>query len=93
MAITSALVLYAVIWFMALFVVLPLRLRTQGDVGKVAPGTPAGAPSELNLMRKLRIVTVAAFVLWLIIAGTIISGIITIDDVDLFHRFQSRQFG
>ena len=93
MAITSALVLYAVIWFMALFVVLPLRLRTQGDAGKVAPGTPAGAPSELNLMRKLRIVTAAAFVLWLIIAGTIISGIITIDDVDLFHRVQSRQLG
>lgn len=43
MSVASSLVLFAVIWFMALFDVLPLRLKTQGDVGKVAPGTPAGA--------------------------------------------------
>ncbi len=31
MGITSALVLFAVIWFMVLFVTLPIGLRTQGD--------------------------------------------------------------
>ena len=64
MAITSALVLYAVIWFMVLFITLPLRLKTQGDVGEITPGTQAGAPAELNLKRKFRIVTAIAFVLW-----------------------------
>ena len=44
MPITSALVLFAVIWFLTLFIVLPLRLQTQGDVGEIEPGTHAGSP-------------------------------------------------
>ena len=35
MGITSAIVLFAVVWFMTLFIVLPLRLETQGDAGEV----------------------------------------------------------
>ena len=31
MAITSAIVLFAVVWFMTFFIVLPLRLETQGQ--------------------------------------------------------------
>ncbi|MAY31868.1 MAG: hypothetical protein CMM86_04625, partial [Rhodovulum sp.] len=38
MTITAAIVLFAVIWFMVLFVTLPVRLRTQGDVGEIVPG-------------------------------------------------------
>ena len=46
MPITSALVLFAVIWFLTLFIVLPLRLQTQGDVGEIEPGTHAGSPEK-----------------------------------------------
>ena len=31
MGITSALVLFAVFWFMILFIALPIKLETQGD--------------------------------------------------------------
>lgn len=86
MAVTSGLVLFAVIWFMALFVVLPLRLKTQGDVGKVTRGTMPGSPAELNIRRKFLITTIVAAVLWAIIAGVIISGAVTICDIDLFGR-------
>ena len=86
MAIGSGLVLYAVIWFMVLFITLPLRLKTQGDVGKVTPGTQAGAPAELNMKRRLKIVTLVAFVLWAVIASIIIWGGITVCDLDWFNR-------
>lgn len=86
MAITSALVLYAVIWFMTLFVVLPLRLQTQGEAGEVVPGTHASAPANLNLKRKAKLVTLVASVLWVVIAGTIFSGAITVRDLDWFNR-------
>jgi len=86
MGITSAIVLFAVIWFMVLFITLPLRLKTQGDVGEVVPGTQPGAPAELNLKRKILIVTAISLVLWAVIAGIIISGIITICDLDWFNR-------
>ena len=46
MTITAAVVLFAVVWFMVFFIVLPLRLTTQGDAGSVVPGTPKSAPRD-----------------------------------------------
>ena len=46
MAITSALVLYAVIWFLSFLVIIPIKLETQGDKGKVVPGTHSSAPEN-----------------------------------------------
>lgn len=86
MGITSAIVLFAVIWFMVLFIALPIGLRTQGDEGNVVPGTMAGSPANLNMKRKLWIVTVISTVLWVVIAGVILSGAITLRDLDFFGR-------
>lgn len=86
MSVASSLVLFAVIWFMALFVVLPLRLKTQGDVGKVTTGTPAGAPAELNLKRKLRIVTISSLAIWIALCSMIVSGAVSVRDIDVFDR-------
>jgi len=86
MGIVSGLVLYAVIWFMVLFVVLPLRLETQGDRGEIVPGTQAGAPANLNMRRKAWLVTLISAGLWVVIAGIILSGVISVEDVDWFRR-------
>jgi predicted secreted protein len=53
----SAIVLYLVIWFMVLFIVLPIRLETQGDKGEVEPGTPESAPANLDMWKKARLIT------------------------------------
>ena len=81
MAITSAIVLYAVVWFMVMFIVLPIGRRTQGDVGEIVPGTQAGAPVNFNLKRTLIIVSVVALVVWAVICAVIISGVISIRDL------------
>ncbi|KPP83339.1 MAG: putative secreted protein [Rhodobacteraceae bacterium HLUCCO07] len=86
MGVTSALVLYAVLWFLTLLVIIPIRLKTQGDVGQIVRGTQAGAPHEHHLKAKALITTVVAFVLWAIIAGIIITGTITVRDLDWFGR-------
>ena len=82
MGITSAIVLFAVIWFMTFFVVLPIRIQTQGDLGEVVPGTHAGSPEHHHLKKKAWITTGIAIVLWIIIGGTIISGVITVRDLE-----------
>lgn len=82
----SGIVLYAVIWFLVLFVTLPVHLRTQGDVGEIVPGTQAGAPVNFKLRRTVIIVTLISFVVWAIIAGIILSGAITVRDIDWFGR-------
>jgi predicted secreted protein len=86
MGITSALVLFAVIWSMTFLIILPIRVKTQGDVGKIVPGTHAGAPEVHNLGKKARLTTVISLVLWVIISGIILSGAITVRDLDWFGR-------
>ena len=83
MSISAAFVLFAVVWFMVLFIVLPLRLATQGDLGKVEPGTPAGAPAGFVMRRKLRLTTLVSVVVWALLAGVILSGAISVRDFDL----------
>ncbi len=86
MGITSGLVLYAVIWFMTFLIVIPIRLETQGDKGEIVPGTHAGAPEHHYLRQKAWITTFASFVIWAIIAGIILSGVISVNDFDWFDR-------
>ncbi|RMD90428.1 MAG: DUF1467 family protein [Alphaproteobacteria bacterium] len=86
MAITSALVLYAVIWFLVMFIALPIGLRTQGDAGEVVEGTHEGAPHDFRPGRLMLRVTAITTVLWAIIAATIIWGGITVRDLDFFNR-------
>jgi len=86
MGITSALVLFAVIWFMTFLIVIPFRVETQGDRGEIVPGTHAGSPEVHNLKRKAWITTAISVVLWIIIAGIIFSGWITVEDLDWFNR-------
>ena len=87
MTITASFVLFAVIWFLTLFIVLPLRLTTQREKGRVLRGTPASAPEDLDMKSKLWLVTGVTVVLWALISATIIFGWITLADIDLFSRF------
>ncbi len=86
MSITSALVLFAVIWFMTFLIVIPIRLQTQGDLGEVVPGTQAGAPEHHYLKKKAWITTGITVVLWAIISAIILSGWITVRDLDFHNR-------
>ena len=86
MSITSAIVLFAVLWFLTFLCVIPIRLQTQGDVGQVVPGTHSASPEVHNLRKKAWITTAITAVLWVIIAGTIVSGVISVRDIDMFNR-------
>lgn len=95
MGITSAIVLFAVIWFMTFLCVIPIRLKTQGDLGDVVPGTHAGSPEVHNLKRKAWITTGIAFVLWAAIASIILFEVITVRDIDgwMYQRMTPPEAG
>ena len=86
MSIVSGFVLFAVIWFMVFFIVLPLRLKTQGEDGHVVPGTHSSAPADPQLWRRARLTTIWAVGLWIVIGGTILSGLISVRDLDFMGR-------
>ena len=64
MNLTGAIVLYAVLWFVVLFVLLPLGQQSQADAGEVVPGTPPGAPHSPRLGRKMLWATVISALIW-----------------------------
>ena len=82
----SAIVLYAVIWFMWLFVILPLRIKSQAETGDIVPGTPASAPYDPMLKKKAVWTTMLATVIFIPITVIIVFGLITIEDIDFFNR-------
>ncbi len=86
MGITSALVLFAVIWSMMFLIILPIRVKTQGDLGEIVPGTHAGAPEVHNIGKKAKITTILSLILWAIISTIILSEVITVRDLDWFDR-------
>ncbi len=85
----SGLVLLAVIWTVVFFIVLPLRLETQGEAGEIVPGTHASSPANFDLKRKAKVTTLWALPIWAVIAGTILSGVITVRDIDWFERMST----
>lgn len=81
MSISASIVLYAVIWFMTLFVILPLRLKSQQDSGDVVPGTPASAPSDPQMKKRTKITTFVATIIWGAVCAAIISGTLSMKNL------------
>jgi predicted secreted protein len=86
MTIPAAVVVFAVVWFLTLFVMLPIGLRTQDEAGKVEPGTPASAPADPQMRRKFFWVTVIALAIWAPICAFIIWGGVSVRDLDIWGR-------
>ena len=60
--ISTALAIYFVIWWIALFLTLPFGVRSQHEDGEGAPGTDPGAPVATQMRAKLIWTTVISTV-------------------------------
>lgn len=60
MSISTAIAIYFLIWWIVLFVVLPWGVRSQSEVGEMAPGTDPGAPMFHRVGMKLIWTTVVS---------------------------------
>lgn len=78
----SAIVLFAIVWFMLFLIILPIRIQTQGDLKDVVPGTHAGAPEHHYLGKKAIWCTFGALAIWGSIVAIILSGVISVDDLE-----------
>ncbi len=88
MTISAAFVLFAVLWFLLLFIALPLKLKTQSELGKIIDGTPLSAPENPQVKKKMIWVSLITLILWVPICLVIMSGVISITDLDLYGRLR-----
>ena len=85
MNLTGGIVLYAVIWFLTFYIVLMVRTRTQAEEGHVVKGTPPGAPAHETVGKSALIATAYGTLIWAVIAGVILSGKISLYDIDFLN--------
>lgn len=71
--------IYFLIWWITLFAVLPWGVRSQAEGGEVTPGTDPGAPSTHRLWSKLLWTTLIASVVFGLLYGSYVSGLIPYD--------------
>ena len=86
MNVFSGIVLFLVIWFVALLTILPMRVRAREEAGLIVPGTPASAPVDLMIGRKLIWATVAGVLIWAPIAAIILCVGLSIREIDVWGR-------
>jgi predicted secreted protein len=86
MKIGTMIAIYFVVWWICLFAILPLRVRTQAEAGEVVPGTPASAPARPELLIKAAINTVVSAIVFAGILALLNSGY-GLDDIPLLPRF------
>lgn len=87
MSVTSALVLFASLWFLILLMLLPIGVQSQQEHGEIVPGTPPGAPAGHVIGRKLRWTTIVTCLAFAAIYGVIEGGIVTRADIAGFAPF------
>ncbi|HZQ14571.1 MAG TPA: DUF1467 family protein [Pseudolabrys sp.] len=79
MAISTALAIYFIVWWLVLFAVLPWGVRSQEESGDVSPGTDPGAPAVHKVWIKLLWTTVIASIVFGILAAVYKLGLIPFD--------------
>ena len=64
MAISSAIAIFFVLWWIVLFAVLPFGVRSQREDGEEIAGTDPGAPTLPGMLRKVIWTTAISLVLF-----------------------------
>jgi predicted secreted protein len=79
MSVSLAIAIYVVLWWTVLFAVLPIGVRTQGEDGKVVPGTPESAPSTPRLLRVVLVTTAVSALLFAVVWAAVRYGLLDLE--------------
>jgi predicted secreted protein len=64
MSLFSGIAIYFIIWWLVLFAVLPIGVRSQHEEGDITLGTDHGAPVRPMLIRKALITSLIAAIIF-----------------------------
>jgi predicted secreted protein len=92
LTIAFALALYFIIWWVVLFAMLPIGVRTSEEAGeKITPGNAESAPHAPNLLPKMVATTVVASIVFAALYAIIVHHVITLDEIPFFPRYERMQ--
>ena len=92
MTLAFALALYFIIWWIVLFAMLPIGVRTSEEAGeKSSPGNAESAPHTPNLLPKMVATTVVASIVFAALYAIIVHHVITLDEIPFLPRYERLQ--
>ncbi|HKA99855.1 MAG TPA: DUF1467 family protein [Methyloceanibacter sp.] len=92
MTLGFAAAIYFIIWWIVLFAMLPIGVRTSEEAGeKASPGTAESAPHMPNLLPKMVATTVLSTIIFAALYAIIVHHVITLDDIPFFPRYERVQ--
>ena len=92
MTLAFAAAIYFIIWWIVLFAMLPIGVRTSEEAGeKASPGTAESAPHMPNLLPKMVATTVVSTIIFAALYAIIVHHVITLDDIPFFPLYERVQ--
>ena len=92
MTLAFAAAIYFIIWWIVLFAMLPIGVRTSEEAGeKASPGTAESAPHMPNLLPKMVSTTIVSNIIFAALYAIIVHHVITLDDIPFFPRYERVQ--
>jgi predicted secreted protein len=92
MSLAFAIALYFIIWWVVLFAMLPIGVRTSEEVGeKATPGNAESAPHVPNMLPKMLATTVVSAIVFAVVYVIIVHHVITLDEIPFLPRFDRVQ--
>ena len=92
MTIAFALAIYFIIWWVVLFALLPIGVRTSEEAGEQAtPGQAESAPQRPNLLPKMLATTVIATIIFAGVYAVVVHKVITLDEIPFLPRYERVQ--
>ena len=94
MSLAFGLAIYFIIWWIVLFAMLPIGVRTTEEAGENAvPGSAESAPHRPRLLPKMLATTVVAGIVFAGVYVIIVHQVITLDDIPFFPRLREGAIG
>ena len=94
MGLAFSLAVYFIIWWVVLFAILPIGVRTTEEVGeKRGAGFAESAPHRPHLLPKMLATTVVAAIIFAGVYAVVGHKVITLGDVPFFPRYESMREG
>ena len=91
MSLAFAVAIYVVIWWIVLFAMLPIGVRTSEEGENASPGTAESAPHLPNLLPKMVATTVVSSIVFAALYAIIVYHVITLDQIPFFPRYEHVQ--
>ncbi len=81
--------IYFIIWWLLLFCILPIGVRSQSDEGTVTPGTAESAPVKMHFLWKILATTVVTTIVFTFVHLIVFAKVIPLDSIPFLPHFDS----